>query len=134
MGGQSLAQLLLRSKSKVSSIRFGMSRVIIRGAVCAALLATAGQPSGHQFRAHVSAESAVVGTVAQYEVATRALTVKVDKTLQTFVLANNASVHLGSRVLPDSDIGAHVGRRAKVRFVESDGKRVARTVMISRTP
>lgn len=111
-----------------------MLRVIIRSVAVAALLAAVAQPTGHVLKAQASAENAVVGTLSGYDAKTRVLTVKVDKDLQRFVLADKASVRLGSRVLPASDITAQVGRKVKVRFVESGGKRVAQTVMVSRAP
>jgi uncharacterized membrane protein len=111
-----------------------MLRIVMTGAASAAMLAGAVQPSGQELRAQASAENAIVGTLSGYNVKTRVLTVKVDKDLQRFVLAEKASVHLGSQVLQASDIPAQTGHKVKVRFVESGGKRLAETVMVSRAP
>lgn len=97
-------------------------------------MAGVAQPTGQVLRAQATAENAVVGTLSGYDAKTRVLTVKVGKDLQAFVLADKASVHLGSRVLPDSEIAAQVGRKVKVRFVTSGGKRIAQTVMVWRAP
>jgi len=111
-----------------------MLRIVIRGAASVALLAGVVQPTGQELKAQASAESAVVGTLSGYNVKTRVLTVKVDKDLQRFVLAEKASVHLGSQVQQAGDIPAQAGHKVKVRFVESGGKRLAETVMVSRIP
>jgi hypothetical protein len=94
------------------------------------------RPTGREVLAQARArgENAVVGTLSGYNVKTRVLTVKVDTVVERFVLADKASVRAGSRVLPASAIAAQVGRKVKVRFVESDGRRVAETVMVSRAP
>ena len=124
--------LVIRGTARFISVP--MSRVIIRSVAVTALLAAVAQPAGHVARAQASVENAVVGTLSGYDAKTRVLTVKVGKDLQTFVLAGKASVHLGARVLPESDIMAQAGRKVKVRFVESGGKRVAQTVMFSQAP
>ena len=99
-----------------------------------ALLAGVTQPASHVQGAQASAENAVIGTLAGYEAKTRVLTVKVEKDLQTFLLADKASVHLGSKVLPDSEIAAQIGHKVKVRFTKSGGKRLANSVMLSPAP
>jgi hypothetical protein len=111
-----------------------MLQSIVRSVAFVAVLAGVVQPISHALWAQASAEHAVVGTLSAYDAKTRELSVRVDKNLLTFVLADNVSVHLGSKVLPESDIAAQAGRKVKVRFVESGGKRVAQTVMVSRAP
>jgi hypothetical protein len=108
-----------------------MIRVIVWSA---ALLAGVAQPIGPALVAQGSQANAVIGMLAGYDARTRMLTVKVDKDVQSFVLAEKASVHLGSRLLPEGELSAQAGRRVKVRFVESGGRRIAQTVMVSRAP
>jgi uncharacterized membrane protein len=108
-----------------------MLRVMLRSTAVVALLAGLTQPASQVHGAQASEENAVVGTLSGYEAKSRVLTVRVEKDLQTFVLADKASVHLGSRVLPESEIAAQTGHKVKVRFTEKGGKRLASSVMLS---
>ena len=111
-----------------------MLRVILRTTAVVVLLGGLTQAASHVHGAQASAENAVIGTLAGYEAKTRVLTVKVEKVLQIFVLADNASVHLGSKVLPASQIAAQIGHKVKIRYTESGGKRLANSVMLSPAP
>lgn len=78
------------------------------------------------------AEAALVGTIEKFEQAERQLVLRTHEGHHvTFTLAETAVVRMGSKTLTTSDLGHHSGRRAKVRFTESDGKRTAHWVMIS---
>jgi len=78
------------------------------------------------------AEAALVGTIEKFEQAERQLVLKTHEGHRvTFTLDGSAVVRMGSKTVTASDLGRHSGRRAKVRFTESDGKRTAHWVMIS---
>jgi len=82
-------------------------------------------------RAYASNESSEIGTLSGYDAETRLLRLKTDRGVDDFVLADKASVHLGPRVLPATEIGSHVGLRAKVRFTRAGNQRLANSVMLS---
>lgn len=105
--------------------------MVLRGVVLAAVLSTTAQPSMVGLRSQSSNEASAIGTLSKYEARTLVLTIKTAKDIETFVLADKASVHLGSRAIPEAEIGSHVGSRVKVRFSESGRKRVATSVMLS---
>lgn len=78
------------------------------------------------------AEAALVGTIEKFEESERQLVLKTHEGHRvTFRLDEAAVVRMGSKTVSASDLGRHSGRRAKVRFTESDGKRTAHWVMIS---
>jgi len=108
-----------------------MIRALMRGVVLVAVLATTAQPAVVGLRSQASGEGSSIGTLSKYDVKSRVLTVQTASSANSFVLAEKASVYLGSRVLRDEEIASHVGARAKVRFTESGGKRVATSVMLS---
>jgi hypothetical protein len=111
-----------------------MRRLVIRGAACAMLLPGVVLPVGPPSSPRAVAENAVVGTISGYDAATRVLSVEVGRELQSFVVDQKASVHVGSRIVSASELGSYRGRKVKIRFIESGGKRLAQTVMVSRTP
>jgi hypothetical protein len=108
--------------------------MLFRGVVLATMLVAGSQSVGMDPRAHASGENACIGTLTAYDASTRALTVKTSKGVETFILAEKASVRLGSRVLPEGEIASHTGLRVKVRFTESGRKRLASSVMLSPAP
>lgn len=78
------------------------------------------------------AEAALVGTIEKFEESERQLVLRTHEGHKvTFTLGDSAVVRMGSKTLTPSDLGHHSGRRAKVRFTESEGKRTAHWVMIS---
>lgn len=96
-----------------------------------AVLATTAKPVLVGVPSQASSEASSIGTLSKYDAKTRVLTIETAKSVDSFVLAEKASIHLGSRVLPEEEIASHVGARVKVRFNESGGKRVATSVMLS---
>ena len=78
------------------------------------------------------AETALVGTIEKFEQSARQLVLRTHEGRHiTFVVADGAVVRMGSHTLTTADLGSHSGRRAKVRFTETDGTRTAHWVMIS---
>ena len=78
------------------------------------------------------AEAALVGTIEKFERAERQLVLRTHEGHRVaFILDDTAVVRMGSHTLSASDLAAHSGRRAKVRFTESNGTRTAHWVMIS---
>jgi hypothetical protein len=78
------------------------------------------------------AEAALVGTIEKFEQVGRELVLRTHEGRRvSFIVASGAVVRMGSKTLPAADLGAHSGRRAKVRFTEAHGKRTAHWVMIS---
>ena len=78
------------------------------------------------------AEAALVGTIEKFEQAGRQLVLRTHEGRHvTFTLGETAIVRMGSHTLTSADLGTHTGRRAKVRFTESEGKRTAHWVVIS---
>ena len=111
-----------------------MYRAVLRSAVALILVTGAMQPSVQTVTAQAPVESSAVGTLASYEARTRSLSIRTDKGPIEFRLSEKATVRVGSQVLPDAEIAAQKGRRVKVRYTESEGKRVVQTMMISRPP
>jgi len=108
-----------------------MFRLLLRGAVLAVVLTTTAQPAVVRLGSQASSEASSIGTLVGYDTKTRVLTIRVGKEPESFVLAQKASVRLGSRVLREEEIGSHAGLKVKVRFTESGGRRVANSVMLS---
>jgi hypothetical protein len=78
------------------------------------------------------AEAALVGTIEKFEQSAHQLILKTHEGRRvTFTLDETSVVRMGSKTLPASELAHHSGRRAKVRFTESDGKRTAHWVTIS---
>jgi len=78
------------------------------------------------------AEAALVGTIEKFEETARQLVLRTHEGHHiTFTLDDTVVVRMGSHTLATSDLGAHTGRRAKVRFTETNGTRTAHWVMIS---
>jgi len=78
------------------------------------------------------AEAAIVGTIEKFEEAERQLVLRTHEGRRvTFTVDHAAVLRIGSKTLTAAELGGHSGRRAKVRFTESDGKRTAHWVMIS---
>ena len=78
------------------------------------------------------AEAALVGTIEKFEQSARELVLRTHEGRHvTFVLAQGAVVRMGSHTLKAADLGTHSGRRAKVRFTESDGTKTAHWVTVS---
>jgi hypothetical protein len=80
------------------------------------------------------AESAIVGTIERFEEEARRLVLQTKDSHIPFILAPDVVVRLGSHTLPVSDLSAHRGRKAKVRYTQSDGHRTAHWVVISSDP
>ena len=112
-----------------------MIRVLLRGVAVAAVLMSTSQPVVVDMVSQASSgEDSIIGTLSAYDARTRLLTVKTEKAVVEIVLDQKASVHLGSRVLPDDEIAAHTGLKVKVRFTDSGGKRTATSVMLLPAP
>ena len=108
--------------------------MLLRGVVLAAVLVSAPESVVSGLRSQAVSEASSIGTLSAYDVKTRVLTIKSGKGAEQFVLAEKASVHLGSRVLPEAELASHTGLRAKVRYADSDGRRLATSVMLSPAP
>jgi len=80
------------------------------------------------------AESALVGTIERFEEAARRLILQTKDAHVPFIVAPDAIVRLGSRTLPIADLAAHRGRKAKVRYTQTEGRRTAHWVVISSEP
>jgi hypothetical protein len=80
-------------------------------------------------------ESALVGTIEHFEASARRLVLQTAADAHiAFILAPDAIVRLGSRTLPAAELASHRGRKAKVRFTQSNGRRTAHWVVISSDP
>lgn len=77
------------------------------------------------------AESSLIGIIDAFEQTARRLVLRTKDARVTFVLAADAVVRLGSRTLPAAELAAQKGRRAKVRYTQSDGSRTAHWIVIS---
>jgi len=111
-----------------------MFRAVIRGSVALILVSGAMQPSLPAVTAQSSTELSAVGTLASYEARTRSLSIKTEKGSLEFTLGQKASVRVGSQVVSEGEIAGQKGRRVKVRYTETSGRRVVQTMMISRPP
>jgi hypothetical protein len=79
-------------------------------------------------------EQSVIGTIDRFEEAARRLVLATKEGQVAFVLATDAVIRLGSRVLPPTALATHHGRRVKVRFTLANGNRTAHWVVISSEP
>jgi hypothetical protein len=124
---------------------FGRWFVLIRVMVCAiaavlgaALVSAAApqaQPAPPKSAANVKpAEQAVIGTIERFEEVARRLVLATKEGQVAFVLAADVIIRLGSRVVPPAALATHHGRRAKVRFTQANGRRMAHWVVISSEP
>ena len=78
------------------------------------------------------AEAALVGTIEKFDESEHQLVLRTHEGHKvTFKIADSAVLRMGSKTLTATELGRHNGRRAKVRFTESEGKRTAHWVMIS---
>jgi hypothetical protein len=77
------------------------------------------------------AESSIIGIIDAFEEAARRLVLQTKQERMTFVLAADAVIRLGSRTLTAAELAAHRGRRAKVRFTQSGGRRTAHWIVIA---
>lgn len=116
-----------------------MSLELILGLAFTAVAGAQHPPAAH---AHVSAvhtasasvapsETGLIGTIDKFEEAKRQLVLRTRDGRVTFVLAATAVIRMGSRVLPLGDLAKDRGRKAKVRFTISHGRRTAHWVVIS---
>lgn len=80
------------------------------------------------------AEQAMIGTIDRFEEAARRLVLATKEGQVAFVLAADVIIRLGSHVLPPAALETHHGRRAKVRFTQANGRRMAHWVVISSEP
>jgi hypothetical protein len=80
------------------------------------------------------AEASVVGTIDRFEEASRRLVVVTKEGHVAFVLASDAVVRLGSKLLAVTDLAKHKGSKAKIRYTQQQGKRMAHWVTISSDP
>ena len=80
-------------------------------------------------------ESALVGTIEHFEASARRLVLQTAADAHiAFILAPDAVVRLGSKTLPAAELASHRGRKAKVRFTQTNGRRTAHWVVISSEP
>jgi hypothetical protein len=77
------------------------------------------------------AESALIGIIDAFEEAARRLVLQTKGERITFIVAADAIIRLGPRTLTAAELAAHRGRRAKVRFTQSDGRRTAHWIVIA---
>ena len=71
------------------------------------------------------------GTMTAYDPATRVLAIRAATGSTEFHVAADARAWLGSRRLPVSQLGAHVGAQVTVAWSESDGMRITHTVRLA---
>ena len=79
----------------------------------------------------IPAESSVIGIIDAFEQAARRLVLRTKDARVSFVLATDAVVRLGSRTLPAAELAAQKGRRAKVRFTQTHGRKTAHWIVMS---
>lgn len=77
---------------------------------------------------HASSHSAM-GTIEKYE--SNTLTLKTSSGDEQFMLGSSAHVRNGSTSIKADDLSGLTGQRAKVRYTESNGQRMAQSVMVS---
>lgn len=80
------------------------------------------------------AESSLIGTIERFDEAGRRLTLQTRDGHVAFVLAADATVRMGPRTLPLSELAKHHGRKAKVRYTLTGGRRTAHWVVVSSEP
>jgi hypothetical protein len=79
-------------------------------------------------------ESSIIGTIERFEEAARRLTIQTRTGRVAFVLATNATVRMGPHTLALAELPGTHGRKAKVRFTVTNGRRTAHWVAISSEP
>ena len=78
------------------------------------------------------AEASLVGTIERFESPARRLVLRTHEGRHvSFIVPAGATIRLGPKTLPATELSTHSGRRAKIRFTEADGKRTAHWVVIS---
>jgi hypothetical protein len=77
------------------------------------------------------AELSIIGIIDAFEEAAHRLVLQTKGERVTFVLAADAVIRLGSRTLTAAELAMHRGRRAKVRFTQSGGRRTAHWIVIA---
>jgi len=70
-----------------------------------------------------------MGTIEKYDANT--LTLKTSSGNEQFALASSVRLRNGSKPIKADDLSSLTGRRAKVRYIESNGQRTAESVMVS---
>ena len=105
-----------------------------------AMLATAGSTFAAQQKAEPeSAKKATEqrvhttrGTVKTFDGATNTLTISTAKGVEeSFMLGPKANLREGGKTIAASDLAKLAGREATIRYMESEGKRHAESVMVS---
>jgi len=105
-----------------------------------AMLATAGstfaaqQKAEHQTTAKKAAERTYTarGTVKAFDETTNTLTISTAKGVEeTFMIGPKANLREGEKAIATSDFAKLAGREATVRYMESEGKKHAESVMVS---
>jgi hypothetical protein len=105
-----------------------------------AMLATAGSTFGAQQKADPeSAKKATEqrghttkGTVKTFDAATNTLTISTAKGVEeSFMLGPKANLREGEKTIAASDLAKLAGREATIRYMESEGKKHAESVMVS---
>jgi hypothetical protein len=81
-------------------------------------------------KAHASSHSAT-GTIEKYE--SNMLTLKTSSGDEQFALGTSARIRNGSKSIKADDLSGLTGQRAKVRYTESNGQRMAQSIMVSGT-
>ena len=71
------------------------------------------------------------GTMTAYDPAARVLAIQAATGSTEFHVAADARAWLGSRKLPVSQLGAHVGAQVTVAWSEADGVRTTHTVRVA---
>jgi hypothetical protein len=120
----------------VSTVRVGLCAIAAAAAavVVGSAAPEAQAPSPPKSANVKPAEQAMIGTIERFEEAARRLVLATKEGPVAFVLAADAIIRLGSRVLPPAALSTHHGRRAKVRFTQAKGLRTAHWVVISSEP
>lgn len=113
-----------------------MKRILSTAVAVAAALTLSGPAMAAQ-AAHAKTTSAAksqsaTGKVTKYDASSRTLTISTSKGEESFVLAGNAKVQHGAKVV--SDPGTTIGETAKVHFTEANGVKTAQSVSVSGAP
>jgi len=105
-----------------------------------AMLATAGSTFAAQEKAQPESAKkateqrvhATKGTVKMFDAATNTLTISTAKGVEeTFMLGEKANLREGEKTIAASDLAKLTGREATIRYMESEGKKHAESVMVS---
>ncbi len=108
-----------------------MSRSSSRTAVAALVAALALAAPSYAAPAKATSHS-IVGTLQK--VAGQTLTVQTPKGVETVTLVSSSQIHRGAASIQAVTLSSYAGQRIKVRYVDSNGQKQAKSVTLASAP